>query len=70
MDVWNETRTELDVFCPKSPLDDGEIKVAFAEIMKKKDVFDHHCFCFFIDALDEHHDPPRDQVDLAKELEG
>jgi hypothetical protein len=38
---------------------DDEIHKAFAELMKRQETYKTHCFCFFVDGLDEYEETPQ-----------
>jgi hypothetical protein len=53
-DQWGQIKSTPWQVQPKLPLTDKEIREAFSRLISNQTLYTNHCFCFFIDGLDEY----------------
>jgi hypothetical protein len=67
-DYWDRVKSTPRQVQSKLPLSNKDIREAFSRLISDPKLYNNHCFCFFIDGLDEyegtHQEDPRSLVDL------
>lgn len=67
-DYWGQIKSTPWQIQSKLPLSDKEIREAFSRLISDPNLYTNHCFCFFIDGLDEYEgtyqEDPKTLVDL------
>ncbi len=67
-DYWTQLESTPWQAQRKLPLSDKSIRAAFSRLISDKNLYRNHCFCFFIDGLDEydgtHQEDAKTLVDL------